>query len=132
MILGIGHDHCAIARIAKIYARYGARFMARLFTAQEQAMALKRTSPQATLAKRFAAKEAVAKALGTGISQGVNWRDIGVVTLPSGQPTIILTGGARERLNSLTPAGFTPRIHLSLSDEESSAHAFVVIEAVPL
>ena len=130
MIIGIGQDITDIRRIEETYARYGNRFLKRLFTSEEQAKALRRSSAAPTLAKRFAAKEACAKALGTGMSAGVFWKDMGVVNLPSGQPTLVLTGGALARLQQLTPAGKTARIHLSLTDEYPLAEAFVMIEAV--
>lgn len=130
MILGIGQDTADIRRIDDVYKRYGAKFMARLFTETEQAKALGRSTAAPTLAKRFAAKEACAKALGTGMAQGVFWKDMGVVNLPTGQPTLVLTGGALKRLNAITPPGKTARIHLSLTDEYPLAQAFVMIEAV--
>ncbi len=130
MIIGIGSDLTRIERIEEMLQKYGPRFTQRLFTAAEQAKAESRAHPAATYAKRFAAKEACAKALGTGIHQGVSFRDMGVVNLPSGQPTLALTGGALERLEALTPAGKTARIHLSLTDDHPWAQAFVIIEAV--
>jgi holo-[acyl-carrier protein] synthase len=129
MILGIGSDMTDIRRVEKVYARYGARFLARIFTEEEQKKALRRSSAPPTLAKRFAAKEAAAKALGTGMAQGVFWKDIGVVNLASGQPTLKLTGGALKRLQALTPSGMRPRLHLTLSDEYPLAQAFVMITA---
>jgi holo-[acyl-carrier protein] synthase len=130
MILGIGNDICDIRRIEKVYAQYGTRFLNRIFTPLEQKKALQRSSAAPTLAKRFAAKEACAKALGTGMSVGVFWKDMGVINLPSGQPTLALTGGALKRLEAMLPAGMTAKIHLSLSDEYPLAQAFVVIEAI--
>jgi holo-[acyl-carrier protein] synthase len=130
MIIGIGNDLTDIRRIEATLAKYGDRFMARVFTPAEQAKANGRATKAATLAKRFAAKEACAKALGTGIYRGVFFRDMGVVNLPSGQPTLELTGGALERLRALTPAGTTARIHLTLTDDHPYAQAFVVIEAL--
>jgi len=130
MIIGIGSDIIDIRRIEHTVSRYGDRFIARVFTPVEQAKAKRRMDPAPTYAKRFAAKEACAKALGTGLNQGVYWRDMGVVNLPSGQPTIELTNGALNRLKSLLPSGTTPRIHLTITDEAPWAQAFVIIEAV--
>jgi holo-[acyl-carrier protein] synthase len=130
MIIGIGNDLTNIERLEATLEKYGSRFLERLFTPAEQAKAELRTNKAATLAKRFAAKEACAKALGTGIHQGVYFRDMGVMNLPSGQPTLELTGGALERLRSLTPAGMSVKIHLSLTDDHPWAQAFVIIEAV--
>lgn len=129
MILGIGSDLVDIRRIGEIHARYGDRFVQRLFTPAEQAMAASRVDPLPTYAKRFAAKEACAKALGTGI-RGIFFRDMGVVNTPSGQPVIELTGGALKRLGALTPQGMTSRLHLSLTDEGHWAQAYVIIEAI--
>lgn len=131
MILGIGSDLIDIRRIEKTLARHGSRFLARVFTETEQARAARRANPAATFAKRFAAKEACAKALGTGLRQGVFWRDMGVVNLPSGRPTMHLTGGALRRLQSMTPPGHSVRIDLSITDEWPLAQAFVVISAEP-
>jgi len=131
MILGIGADISDIRRIKESLERHGERFELRCFTEIERARARRRGKPEDTYAKRFAAKEACAKALGTGIRRGVFWKDMGVVNLPSGQPTMALTGGAAERLAELTPPGMVARIHLTLSDEIPYAQAFVVIEAVP-
>ena len=131
MIIGIGSDLTDISRIEKTLARYGARFIQRIFTPTEQAKAARRSTPAPTYAKRFAAKEACAKALGTGFNRGVYWRDIGVVNLPSGAPTLALTGGALERLQAITPAGMKAHIHLSLTDDHPYAQAFVIIEALP-
>jgi holo-[acyl-carrier protein] synthase len=132
MIIGIGSDLCDIRRIEKSLARHGDRFVQRLFTPIEQTRALRKAKPAATYAKRFAAKEACAKALGTGLSQGVFWRDMGVVNQRSGQPTMALTGGAADRLAQLTPAGHRAVIHLTMTDEHPYAQAFVVIEALPV
>lgn len=130
MIIGIGSDLTNIERIEATLAKYGERFVQRVFTPVEQAKAARRVTKAETYAKRFAAKEACAKALGTGIYRGVFFRDMGVVNLPSGQPTLELSGGALERLREMTPAGKTTRIHLSLTDDHPWAQAFVVIEAL--
>ncbi|MEJ0063762.1 MAG: holo-ACP synthase [Alphaproteobacteria bacterium] len=130
MILGIGSDLIDIRRVEKIMVRYGERFMRRLFTETEIAKANMRANPVPTYAKRFAAKEACSKALGTGISAGVFFRDMGVVNLPTGQPTMQLTGGALARLRAMTPPGMTARIHLTITDEHPLAEALVMIEAV--
>ena len=130
MILGIGSDICDARRIAKVIERHGERFTHRIFTPTEQAKADKRRNRFETYAKRFAAKEACAKALGTGLRAGVWWRDIGVVNLRSGRPTLELTGGAKLRLAALTPAGYEARIDLTMTDEGPMAHAFVIISAV--
>jgi holo-[acyl-carrier protein] synthase len=131
MILGTGSDLIDIRRIEDIIARRGTRFIQRLYTAKEQAKAAKRADPIPTYAKRFAAKEACSKALGTGINQGVYFKDMGVVNLPSGMPTMELTGGALKRLQAMTPKGMTARIHLTITDEAPLAQAFVMIEAIP-
>lgn len=131
MILGIGSDIIDIRRIEKMVAQYGNRFLKRLYTDMEQRKAQTRADPIPTYAKRFAAKEACAKALGTGIYQGVFFRDMGVVNLPSGQPTMELTHGALKRLKTMTPAGMTTRIHLTITDDAHWAQAFVIIEAIP-
>jgi holo-[acyl-carrier protein] synthase len=131
MILGIGSDLVDIRRIEKVIARHGDRFLLRVFTAAERAKADRRAARIETYAKRFAAKEACAKALGTGFRQGVFFRDLGVVNLPSGRPTLQLTGGALARLKVLTPAGYKARIDLSLTDEYPIAQALVVISAEP-
>jgi holo-[acyl-carrier protein] synthase len=130
MIIGMGSDLCDIRRIQKSLDRFGDRFIQRVYTPIEQAKAERRRNKADTYAKRFAAKEACAKALGTGIHHGVYWRDMGVVNLPSGKPTLALTNGAADRLHALMPPGTTPVIHLSLTDEHPYAQAFVVIEAV--
>ncbi len=129
MILGIGNDLIDIRRIEQTIARFGDRFLDRCFTPLERSKAERRARPAESYAKRFAAKEACAKALGTGLSRGVFWRDMGVVNLPSGQPTLALTGGALTRLLSLTPSGMTASILLTLTDEAPLAEAFVVISA---
>ena len=135
MILGIGSDLIDIQRVAKVIARHGDRFLDRIFTEAERARANRRSKNEkmvmATYAKRFAAKEACSKALGTGIRRGVWWRDMGVVNLPGGRPTMQLTGGALDRLRALTPDGFEARIDLSITDDWPLAQAFVVISAVP-
>ena len=131
MILGIGSDLCDIRRIEETLARYGERFVARCFTDVERRKSDRRAERAASYAKRFAAKEACAKALGTGIRRGVFWRDMGVVNLPSGQPTMRLTGGAAARLAALTPPGCEIVIHLTITDEAPLALAFVVIETRP-
>jgi holo-[acyl-carrier protein] synthase len=131
MILGIGSDIVDIRRIEKVIGRHGERFLARIFTDVERAKAERRATRIETYAKRFAAKEACSKALGTGFRAGVWWRDMGVVNLPSGRPTMQLTGGALKRLESMTPAGCTAEIHLTITDEYPLAQAFVMISAVP-
>jgi len=129
MILGIGSDLTDIRRIEATLARFGERFLERCFTDVERGKALGRHVPGPTLARRFAAKEACAKALGTGLRRGVFWRDMGVVNLRSGQPTLALTNGAADRLAAMTPAGMSAFIHLSMTDDPPYAQAFVVIEA---
>jgi holo-[acyl-carrier protein] synthase len=131
MILGIGSDITDVRRIEKVIARHGERFIARIFTDKERARAERKKNRVETYAKRFAAKEACAKALGTGMRGGVWWREIGVVNLPSGRPTIQLTGGALRRLEAMTPRGYEPQIDLTISDEGPMAQALVVISAVP-
>ncbi len=136
MILGIGSDLIDIRRIEQTLERFGDRFTHRLFTETEQARAGERatgphkTGRAASYAKRFAAKEAGAKALGTGFRHGVFWRDLGVANTPDGQPTLELTGGALRRLNEITPTGMIPVIHLTLTDDYPLAQAFVIISAV--
>jgi holo-[acyl-carrier protein] synthase len=130
VIIGIGNDIIDIRRIESTLARHGERFIARVFTETERRKAEARAQRAATYAKRFAAKEACAKALGTGLSQGVFWRDMGVVNLPSGKPTMRLTGGALRRLQELTPAGKTAVIHLTMTDEMPYAQTIVIIEAI--
>jgi holo-[acyl-carrier protein] synthase len=133
MIIGLGSDLCSIERIARSLDRFGARFEQRCFTDRELARADKRPFTRAaTLAKRFAAKEAFSKAVGTGFKQGVFLRDIGVVNLPSGAPTLALTGGAAMRLDAITPPGHRAAVHLTMTDDHPWAQAFVVIEALPL
>ncbi len=134
MIIGIGSDVLDIRRLEKTIERHGERFIERIFTPVERAKAERRTERirVATYAKRFAAKEAASKALGTGFRAGVFWRDLGVVNLPSGQPTLRLTGGAAERLAAITPAGHRAEIALTMTDEFPYAQALVVITAVPL
>jgi holo-[acyl-carrier protein] synthase len=132
MILGIGSDISDARRIAKVLERHGDRFIDRVFTPIERAKAEKRRNRVETYAKRFAAKEACAKALGTGLRAGVWWRDMGVVNLPSGRPTLELTGGAKRRLLAITPKGYEARIDLTITDEGPMAHAFVVISAVAI
>jgi len=131
-IIGIGSDLCNIERIQNSLDRFGARFLNRVFTDIERAKAEKRPFTRAgTYAKRFAAKEAYSKAVGTGFRRGVYMKDIGVANLPSGAPTLVLTGGAQERLDALTPAGHAARIHLTMTDDHPFAMAVVIIEAVP-
>ena len=131
MIVGIGTDLCNIERVETSLERFGDRFTHRCFTEIERRRAESRAGRAATYAKRFAAKEACAKALGTGIHQGVAWRDMGVINLPSGKPTMALTGGAAAALARLVPAGHDAVIHIAITDEHPMAQAFVVIEAVP-
>ena len=134
MIIGIGSDLIDIRRVEKVIARHGERFLSRIFTDAERARADRRSKSHnnyvATYAKRFAAKEACSKALGTGIRQGVWWRDMGVVNLPGGRPSMKLTGGALARLNKLTPPGHVAQINLSITDDWPLAQAFVIISAV--
>jgi holo-[acyl-carrier protein] synthase len=132
MILGLGSDLVDIRRIEKVLARHGDRFIQRVFTPVEIAKAERRATRIDTYAKRFAAKEACSKALGTGFRKGVFFRDLGVVNLPSGRPTMALTGGALARLKEITPAGHEARIELSLTDEYPLAQAIVIIQALPL
>jgi holo-[acyl-carrier protein] synthase len=131
MIIGIGSDLIDIRRVEKVIAKHGERFISRIFTDIERAKAERRARSIDTYAKRFAAKEACSKALGTGIRQGVWWRDMGVVNLPGGRPSMRLTGGALKRLEALTPPDHEARIDLSITDEYPLAQAFVVISAVP-
>jgi holo-[acyl-carrier protein] synthase len=131
MIIGMGSDITDIRRIEKVIGKHGERFLLRIFTDTERARAERRAKSTETYAKRFAAKEACAKALGTGIRRGVWWRDMGVVNLPSGRPTMALTGGALKRLEAITPEGHEARIDLTLSDEWPLAQAIVVISALP-
>ncbi|HUI20381.1 MAG TPA: holo-ACP synthase [Methylocella sp.] len=130
MIIGFGNDLCDIRRIEDSLARFGERFIQRCFTETERRKSDGRASRAASYAKRFAAKEACAKALGTGLRAGIAWRDMGVVNLPSGKPTLCLTGGAAARLEALTPPGHQVFIHLTLTDEYPIAQAQVIIEAV--
>lgn len=131
MIIGIGSDLIDIRRIEKSLERHGRRFVQRIYTEIEQAKSEGRTARAASYAKRFAAKEACAKALGTGMAQGVFWRDMGVVNLPSGAPTMALTGGAAARLEKILPRGHRALIHLTITDDFPLAQAFVIIEALP-
>ena len=131
MIIGLGSDLIDIRRIEKSIERHGERFTERVFSAGERQRAESRGARIASYAKRFAAKEACAKALGTGMSRGVFWRDMGVVNLPSGKPTMALTGGAAARLAALLPPGHRALIHLTITDEFPLAQAHVIIEAVP-
>ena len=132
MILGIGSDLCDIRRIARALERFGERFTYRVFTEGERARSDRRKARPESYARRFAAKEACAKALGTGLSRGVFWRDMEVVNRPGGQPTMRLSGGARARLQAMTPDGHEAVVHVSLTDDPPMAQAFVVIEARPL
>lgn len=133
MILGLGSDLCDIRRVEAVLARFGERFLRRVFTETERARAARRTERlrAPTLAKRFAAKEACSKALGTGFRAGVFHSDLGVANLPSGQPTLRLTGGALARLRAITPPGMRPVIHLTMTDEYPYAFAEVIISALP-
>lgn len=131
MIIGLGSDLCNIERIQNSLDRYGERFEKRVFTDIERAKAAKRPFTRAgTYAKRFAAKEAFSKAVGTGFRHGVFMKDIGVINAPTGAPTLSLTGGAAQRLAALTPAGYRAHIHLTLTDDHPWAQAFVIIEAI--
>ena len=132
MIIGLGNDLCDIQRVEETLAKYGERFTHRCFTEVERKKSDRRAARAAPYAKRFAAKEACAKALGTGLSQGVYWRDMGVVNLPSGKPTFHLTGGAAARLAAITPPGHEAVIHLTITDEPPLAQAIVIIEARPV
>jgi len=131
MILGLGNDIIDIRRIENSLSRFGDRFIQRIFTEVEQAKSDRRANRAASYAKRFAAKEACSKALGTGMHQGVYWRDMGVVNLPSGKPTLKLTGGALARLQALTPPGMTAQIDLTITDDFPQAQAIVIISANP-
>lgn len=131
MILGLGNDIIDIRRIEQTIERYGERFLTRIFTETERERSERRHLRAASYAKRFAAKEACSKALGTGMRRGVFWRDMGVVNLPGGRPTIKLTGGAADRLESLTPEGMEARIDLTITDDYPLAQAIVIISAVP-
>lgn len=131
MIIGLGSDIVDVRRIAKAIERHGERFIGRIFTSTEREKAENRANSIETYAKRFAAKEACSKALGTGLRCGVFWRDMGVVNLAGGRPTMKLTGGALARLNALTPPGCEARIDISLTDEGPTAQAIVIISALP-
>ena len=131
MIIGIGSDLIDIRRVSATLDRFGERFIGRVFTAVERDRSERRRMRAASYAKRFAAKEACAKALGTGLSRGVFWRDMGVVNMRGGKPTMALTGGAAERLEQLTPKGHRALIHVTITDDHPLAQAFVIIEAVP-
>src|SRR6266576_2589176 len=130
MIIGLGSDLIDIRRVEKTLDRYGPRFVTRIFTDVEQKKSERRAARAASYAKRFAAKEACAKALGTGLRAGVFWRDMGVVNLASGQPTMRLTGGALKRLQAIMPAGCEAKIDVTITDEGPMAHALVIISAV--
>jgi holo-[acyl-carrier protein] synthase len=130
MIIGLGNDIIDIRRVERTIERYGERFLSRVFTEIERRKSDNRAGRAASYAKRFAAKEACAKALGTGFRQGVFWRDVGVVNLPSGRPTLQLTGGAARALEQLTPEGHEVRIDLSITDDFPTAQAIVIISAV--
>ena len=132
MILGLGSDLCDIRRIEKTLEQHGKRFIARLYTDIERAKSEGRAGRAASYAKRFAAKEACAKALGTGLNHGVYWRDMGVVNMPGGKPTMTLTGGALARLSAITPPGYRAQIDLSITDDFPIAQAIVIISAVKL
>lgn len=132
MIIGLGNDLIDIRRIEQTLERYGDRFVDRIFTEVERARSDRRNQRAASYAKRFAAKEACSKALGTGIRKGVFWRDMGVVNLPSGRPTLELTGGAAAQLEMITPQGHSARIDLTITDDFPLAQAIVIISAVPL
>ncbi len=131
MIIGMGSDLIDIRRVEKSIERFGERFTHRVFTEVERAKSDGRKNRAASYAKRFAAKEACSKALGTGIAYGVFWRDMGVINMPGGKPTMKLTNGAGERLASMIPAGHKPVIHITITDEYPYAQAFVIIEALP-
>ncbi|MDX5364824.1 MAG: holo-ACP synthase [Alphaproteobacteria bacterium] len=131
MIIGIGNDIIDIRRVEQTLDRFGDRFVKRIFTEVEQRKSDGRRMRAASYAKRFAAKEACSKALGTGLRRGVFWRDMGVVNLRGGQPTMALTGGALDRLNEITPDGMSPVIHLTITDDHPLAQAIVIISAVP-
>lgn len=131
MIIGIGSDIIDIRRVQRTLDRFGERFVERIFTEVEQQKSEGRRMRAASYAKRFAAKEACSKALGTGLRRGVFWRDMGVVNLRGGQPTMALTGGALQRLNEITPPGMASVIHLTITDDHPLAQAFVIISVVP-
>ena len=133
MIIGIGNDLCNIERIEKTLEKFGERFEHRVFTETEIALARRRRRTAETYAKRFAAKEACAKALGTGVPRrGVHWKHLGVVNLPTGKPTLALTGGAAKRLEAMMPEGHEAVIHLTITDDHPWAEAQVIIEAIPV
>ena len=132
MIIGIGTDLCDIRRVEKTLKRFGSRFTTRVFTETERTRSERRPNPAAGYAQRYAAKEACSKALGTGFRDGVFWRDIRVDNLPSGQPVLSLAGGAKRRLDQLTPPGMAATVHLTLTDEASLAQAVVIIDAIPV
>jgi holo-[acyl-carrier protein] synthase len=132
MIIGLGNDMVDIRRIEQTLERYGTRFVARIFTDTEQKKSDRRAQRAASYAKRFAAKEACSKALGTGFRRGVFWKDMGVVNEPSGRPTLHLTGGAKAQLERITPGGHTARIQLTITDDYPYAQAVVIIEAVAI
>ncbi|MBT3988877.1 MAG: holo-ACP synthase [Rhodospirillaceae bacterium] len=132
MIIGIGNDLIDITRIERTLERFGDRFIQRIFTDVERAKSEKRRMRAASYAKRYAAKEACSKALGTGFRRGVFWRDMGVINLPSGKPTMKLTGGALKRLQEIIPEGMEAQIDLTITDEPPTAEAFVIISAVPV
>ncbi len=131
MIIGLGNDLCDIGRVQQVLDRYGDRFTHRCFTEIERRKSDRRAQRAASYAKRFAAKEACSKALGTGLNFGVYWRDMGVVNLPTGKPTMHLTNGAARALARLVPAGMVPHIHVTITDDHGMAQAFVIIEALP-
>lgn len=132
MIIGTGTDLANIDRISKVLTRYGDRFRNRVFTKNEQAKAKKRKDEASTLAKRWAAKEACSKALGTGLRMGISWTDMAVSNMDTGQPVMTLTGWAKKRLLKLTPQGYLSTLHVSLTDDHPWAHAIVIIDAQPL
>lgn len=131
MIIGIGSDLIDIRRVEKTLERFGERFTHRVFTEIERAKSDRRKERAASYAKRFAAKEALSKALGTGINRGTYWRDMGVQNLPSGKPTMVLTGGAKEHLDRMTPPGHRMEVHLTITDDYPLAQAFVILYAAP-
>ena len=131
LILGLGSDLIDIRRIEKTIVRFGDRFLSRIFTETERRKCDRRANRAASYARRYAAKEATAKALGTGFRRGVFWRDLGVVNLPGGQPSMLLTGGALRRLEAITPPGMTARLSLTITDEPPLAQAVVIITAEP-
>lgn len=131
MIIGMGNDISQISRVSDVLDKYGDRFTHRCFTEIERTKSDRRRERAASYAKRFAAKEACAKALGTGMSHGVFWRDMGVINLPSGKPTMKLTNGAAKVLDYIVPDGMVPHIHVTITDDAGLAQAFVIIEALP-